>query len=134
MCSRSAARSAPIRCCAYRCSGTPSAPASPSAGTTTDASAEPSALATKPASGSSSVPSADPTLGTGTTSGSVAIRPPQPGSYRYEQSGETRAGVFTFEPDPEGTLTIEPAEGARQRQTRRYSSNQSIEQVLLYRR
>jgi hypothetical protein len=66
------------------------------------------------------------------------VSPPEPGTYRYAQKGQTRAGVFTISPDPEGTLRIDAATGAagsrRQRQLRTFSDTQSQEQVFVFRR
>ncbi len=64
----------------------------------------------------------------------ATVDPPLPGTYRYAQDGETRAGVFTIRPDDEGTLDVASPEGNRQRQVREFSSNQSLEQVMLYRK
>lgn len=63
--------------------------------------------------------------------------PPAAGTYTYEQSGQTKAGTITIPVDATGTLQIDPATnvsgGKRQRQFRRYSSNETGESVLVFR-
>lgn len=58
--------------------------------------------------------------------------PPAAGTYRYRQSGSMRAGIFSSEPDPEGTLEVRPTDGRTQRQIRDYG-DQSLERVLIFR-
>lgn len=62
--------------------------------------------------------------------------PPAPGTYRYTQSGSTKLGALSYEPDPQGTLVIERARlqgsGQAQRQVRTISDRNEITSVYLF--
>ena len=110
-----------------------SAPADPSPGATKPAATmQPNAdasEATQPPDGdATTAPTAQPEQPPQPS----AVEPPSPGTYNYTQDGTTKAGAFTFEDDVQGTLDVEAADGARQRQTRSYSDQNSVEQTLRF--